>query len=82
MRGTGASGYITAAIFLAIVAIGVAYDSRTIDLLLALAWLPLIGFLAIHKFRQRRRSKGAAENGDAKPADLSERVSRWFYGGL
>lgn len=80
MKGT-ASGYVTAAIFLALVGVGIAYESRTMDLLLALAWLPLLGFLAIHELRQLRRPNETAAMRGGKPVTWSEKVTRWFYGG-
>jgi hypothetical protein len=76
------SRFFAAAIFWAIIVVGVAFKSRALDLFLTVAAVPVLLLLSIEQVRIWRRGKDAGR-GD-KPRDggdpIATRFRKWYYG--
>jgi hypothetical protein len=73
------SRFLAAAIFWAVIVVGVAFKSRAVDLFLTVAAVPVLLLLSIEQVRIWRRGKDAGQGGKHRDgaAAIATRFRKW-----
>lgn len=82
MAWNARSGFLAAAVFWALIAVGLAFESDAADLFLSLAAFPVLLLLSIEQVRRWRRGKDEQPGARRDEGDsIAARFWKWYYGG-